>query len=103
VQIAWRAQRRPARSLGQRRGKPTGTVAIACARELAAFCWEAATLDRHRPRQPDAPGGCRGAHEHNEGRHVAIHGPANKGYGQPGPQAGRRPILGCEPGDEQGS
>jgi hypothetical protein len=45
VQIAWRAQRRPARSLGQRRGKPTGTVAIACARELAAFCWEAATLD----------------------------------------------------------
>jgi hypothetical protein len=27
------------------RGKRTGTVAIACARELAAFCWEAATLD----------------------------------------------------------
>ncbi|MCA1701068.1 MAG: IS110 family transposase [Actinobacteria bacterium] len=48
VQIAWRAQRRlHARwtHLGERRGKPTGTVAIACARELAAFCWEAATLD----------------------------------------------------------
>jgi len=29
----------------------------------------------------------------NEGRHVAIHGPAHKGYGQPGPRAGRRPIL----------
>ena len=27
------------------RGKPTGTVAVACARELAAFCWEAATLN----------------------------------------------------------
>ena len=48
VQIAWRAQRRlHARwaHLGERRGKPTGTIAVACARELAAFCWEAATLD----------------------------------------------------------
>ncbi len=48
VQIAWRAQRRLHERwihLGQLRGKPTGTVAIACARELAAFCWEAATLD----------------------------------------------------------
>ncbi|MCA1700797.1 MAG: IS110 family transposase [Actinobacteria bacterium] len=48
VQIAWRAQRRlNARwaHLGHDRGKPTGTVAVACARELAAFCWEAATLD----------------------------------------------------------
>jgi transposase len=47
VQIAWRAQRRlHARwaHLGSQRGKPTGTVAVACARELAAFCWEAATL-----------------------------------------------------------
>ena len=26
------------------RRKPAGVVAIACARELAAFCWEAATL-----------------------------------------------------------
>jgi transposase len=48
VAVAWRAQRRlHARwtHLGQDRGKPTGTVAVACARELAAFCWEAATLD----------------------------------------------------------
>jgi transposase len=48
VAIAWRAQRRLHQRwahLGQRRGKPTGTVAIACARELAAFCWEAATLN----------------------------------------------------------
>jgi transposase len=48
VQIAWRAQRRlHARwaHLGSQRGKPTGTVAVACARELAAFCWEAATLN----------------------------------------------------------
>jgi transposase len=48
IEIAWRAQRR----LHQRwqrlrveRGKPAGVVAIACARELAAFCWEAATLN----------------------------------------------------------
>jgi transposase len=48
VEIAWRAQRR----LNQRwqhlyhqRRKPAGVVAIACARELAAFLWEAATLD----------------------------------------------------------
>ncbi|GAC1326619.1 MAG: IS110 family transposase [Thermoleophilaceae bacterium] len=48
VEIAWRAQRRlHARweHLGERRGKPTGTVAVAVARELASFCWEAATLD----------------------------------------------------------
>jgi transposase len=48
VEIAWRAQRR----LNQRwqrlyheRRKPAGVAAIACARELAAFLWEAATLD----------------------------------------------------------
>jgi len=47
VAIAWRAQRRlHARwqHLDHTRGKHTGTVAIACARELAGFCWEAATL-----------------------------------------------------------
>jgi transposase len=48
IEISWRAQRR----LHQRwqllrleRRKPAGIVAIACARELAAFCWEAATLN----------------------------------------------------------
>lgn len=48
IEIAWRAQRR----LHQRwqvlrvaRKKPAGVVAIATARELAAFCWEAATLN----------------------------------------------------------
>jgi transposase len=48
VAIAWRAQRRLHQRwahLGQHRGKPTGAVAVACARELAAFCWEAATLN----------------------------------------------------------
>jgi transposase len=47
IAIAWRAQRRLHQRwsvlAGQRR-KPAGVVAIACARELAAFCWEAATL-----------------------------------------------------------
>jgi transposase len=47
IEIAWRAQRRlhqrwDVRRLARR--KPAGLVAIACARELAAFCWEAATV-----------------------------------------------------------
>jgi transposase len=48
IAIASRAQRRlHARwqHLHAQRRKPAGVVAIACARELAAFCWEAATLD----------------------------------------------------------
>jgi transposase len=48
IEIAWRAQRRLNqrwRHLHTERRKPSGVVAIACARELAAFCWEAATLD----------------------------------------------------------
>jgi transposase len=47
VEISWRAQRRLHsrwRHLGARRGKPSGKVAVACARELSAFLWEAATL-----------------------------------------------------------
>jgi transposase len=47
IEISWRAQRRLHQRwtvlAGQRR-KPAGVVAIACARELAAFCWEATTL-----------------------------------------------------------
>lgn len=48
IEIAWRAQRRlHARwqHLHHHRRKPAGVVAIACARELAAFLWQAATLD----------------------------------------------------------
>lgn len=48
IGIAWRAQRRlhgQWQRLGAQRRKPSGVVAIACARELAAFCWEAAILD----------------------------------------------------------
>jgi len=48
IAIAWRAQRRLHQRwehLREHRRKPAGVVAIACARELAAFLWEAATLD----------------------------------------------------------
>jgi len=48
IEVAWRAQRRLHQRwsvLRLQRRKPAGVVAIACARELAAFCWEAATLD----------------------------------------------------------
>ena len=48
IAIAWRAQRRLHqrwRILPHQRRKPAGVVAIAFARELAAFCWEAATPD----------------------------------------------------------
>jgi transposase len=47
-QIAWRAQRRLHarwRLLLLERGKPAGVVAVACARELSSFLWEAAVLD----------------------------------------------------------
>jgi transposase len=47
IEVAWRAQRRLHQRwsvLRDQRHKPAGVVAIACARELAAFCWEAATL-----------------------------------------------------------
>jgi transposase len=48
IEISWRAQRRLHQRwqlLRLQRRKPAGIVAIACARELVAFCWEAATLN----------------------------------------------------------
>jgi transposase len=48
IEIAWRAQRRLHQRwqhLHHERKKPAGVVAIAVARELAGFLWEAATLD----------------------------------------------------------
>jgi transposase len=48
IAVAWRAQQRLHQrynDLAGRRHKPAGVVTIACARELAGFCWEAATLD----------------------------------------------------------
>lgn len=48
VQVAWRAQQRlhrRARHLALDRGKPNNVTTVALARELAAFCWEAALID----------------------------------------------------------
>jgi transposase len=48
IAIAWRAQRRLHQRwehLRAQRRKPSGVVAIAIARELAGFLWEAATID----------------------------------------------------------
>jgi transposase len=48
IAIAWRAQQRLYQRwqhLRERRRKPAGVVAVACARELATFLWEAAILD----------------------------------------------------------
>jgi transposase len=48
IEIAWRAQRRLHgrwQRLHTERRKPASLVAVAVARELAAFLWEAATLD----------------------------------------------------------
>ena len=47
VAIAWRCQRRlydRHRTLRDERRKPAGVANIACARELACFVWEAATI-----------------------------------------------------------
>jgi transposase len=46
INISWRAQRRLNarwRQLKDTRRKPNGIVAVAVARELAAYCWEIAT------------------------------------------------------------
>jgi transposase len=48
INIAWRAQRRLNarwRQLKHARRKPNGVIAVAIARELAGFCWEAALAD----------------------------------------------------------
>ena len=47
VAVAWRAQLRLHKRYTQMRArnKPAGVITIANARELACFCWEAATLD----------------------------------------------------------
>ncbi|MGE3138456.1 MAG: transposase [Thermoleophilia bacterium] len=48
VQVAWRARCRLHRRwqhLAQRRGKARNVVAVACARELTTFLWEAALID----------------------------------------------------------
>lgn len=48
IEIAWRAQRRLHARWGHlrdQRRKPAGVTAIAVSRELAAFLWEASTLD----------------------------------------------------------
>jgi len=47
IAIAWRAQGRLHKRYTQMkaRNKPAGVITIANARELACFCWEAATLD----------------------------------------------------------
>lgn len=48
ITIAWRAQQRLYQRwqhLREHRRKPAGVVAVACARELASFLWEAAILD----------------------------------------------------------
>ncbi len=48
IAVAWRAQQRLYQRwqrLREQRRKPAGVVAVACARELATFLWEAAILD----------------------------------------------------------
>ena len=53
INISWRAQRRLNarwRQLRDARKKPNGIIAVAIARELAAFCWEIATWASHPDR-----------------------------------------------------
>lgn len=52
INISWRAQRRLNarwRQLKDTRRKPNGIVAVAVARELAAYCWEIATCPSSDP------------------------------------------------------
>jgi transposase len=57
INISWRAQRRLNarwRQLKDARRKPNGIVAVAIARELAAYCWEIATWTPHPDPVPPA-------------------------------------------------
>ena len=57
INISWRAQRRLNarwRQLKDARHKPGGIVAVAIARELAAYCWEIATWSTHPDPVPPA-------------------------------------------------
>ena len=57
INIAWRAQRRLNarwRQLKDARRKPNGIVAVAIARELAAYCWEITTWTPHPDDIPPA-------------------------------------------------
>jgi transposase len=57
INISWKAQRRLNarwRQLKDARHKPGGIVAVAIARELAAYCWEIATLTPHPDPVPPA-------------------------------------------------
>ena len=57
INISWKAQRRLNarwRQLKDARHKPGGIVAVAIARELAAYCWEIATLVPHPDVVPPA-------------------------------------------------
>src|SRR5436190_4350403 len=57
IHISWRAQRRLNarwRQLKNARHKPGGIVAVAIARELAAYCWEIATMTPHPDPVPPA-------------------------------------------------
>jgi len=98
IQIAWRAQRRLHARLGtpRRRARQTdrdgrGRPSLA---ELAAILLGGrhtrVTRQAHTKRVPAAAGA---AHEHHEGRHVAIHGPAQLLWANPACWAAPAPRL----------
>jgi transposase len=58
INISWRAQRRLNarwRQLKNARRKPNGIIAVAIARELAAYCWEIATCPTTTPAPTPMP------------------------------------------------
>src|SRR6185437_10417541 len=58
INISWKAQRRlnaRSRQLRDARRKPGGIVAVAIARELAAYCWEIATCTTTTPEPTPTP------------------------------------------------
>jgi transposase len=58
INISWKAQRRLNarwRQLRDARRKPNGIIAVAIARELAAFCWEIATCTTTSPEPTPTP------------------------------------------------
>jgi hypothetical protein len=105
VEVAWRAQRplcqrwqRWQHLVGERR-MHTGTVAVAVARELAAFLWvgrDPELIGTDIPALRMAAGARTSSHE---GRHVATQRPRAQGLWATRRGLGGCPFLECEPGD----
>src|SRR5437588_5459889 len=75
INISWKAQRRLNarwRQLKDARRKPNGIVAVAIARELAAYCWEIATCPITAPEPTPTPTKPKETHQLTLNKHSPV-------------------------------